>query len=176
MAAARPPQLDHRIPHGRQVHDGGYAGEILENHAGGRKRDFRLWNGLRVPGCQRADIARRDSRAVLMPEEILQKDLERIGKPVNAFIANGIEAKDIVAGIVHRQALTGSEGICHLRDPQVWVDLTSSLPRTIGAAARIIARPKVRRFNERPAAFPLFLSSLRRDSGSPDKAQRIARA
>ena len=116
-------QLDHCIPHGRKIHDRGHPGEVLENHARGGKRDLGFGLGLRVPGRQRPDIARRYRRAVLVSEEVFQQNLERVGKPVNAFIANGIEAKDIVACIVHRQALTGSKGICHLRVPQVMVRL-----------------------------------------------------
>ena len=93
----------------------------LENHARGGKRDLGFGLGLRVPGRQRPDIVRRHGGAVLVAEEVFKQDLERVGKPVYAFIANGIEAKDAVACIAHRQALAGTKGICHLRVPQVLV-------------------------------------------------------
>ena len=78
-----------RIAHRREVDDRRDAGEVLHDHARGRERDLLARLGLGVP-TRRAPRCRcgPDRLAVLVPQQVLEQDLERERQP-----------RDVVSGL-----------------------------------------------------------------------------
>ena len=56
----------------------GHAGEVLQQHAGGRERDLLLRRALHVPRRQRLDVGRLHEPAVLVAQQVLEQDLQRV--------------------------------------------------------------------------------------------------
>ncbi len=57
----------HGVAHGGEVHDGGHAGEVLHEHAGGHVGDLARRLGLGVPLCEEFNVLGGDALAVLVP-------------------------------------------------------------------------------------------------------------
>ena len=74
-------EIGHRIAHGREVDDGGDAGEVLEQHARGAEGDLVRGRGLRLPGAERADRVGADGGAVLTAQQVLEQDAQGEGQP-----------------------------------------------------------------------------------------------
>ena len=70
----------HGIAHGGEIDDGGDAGEVLHEDAGGHVGDLAGWLGLGVPGGEEADVVGGDGVAVFVAEEIFEQDAEGVGK------------------------------------------------------------------------------------------------
>jgi hypothetical protein len=70
--------LCHRVTHRPEIDQRGDTGEVLEQHAGRCEHDLARWGGSRVPARQRFDIAVIDRVPVLVTEQILEQDLERV--------------------------------------------------------------------------------------------------
>ena len=66
-----------RVAHRREVDHGRNAGEVLQEDAGDAEGDLALGAGLHIPARERFDVGAFDEGAVLVPEEILEEDLER---------------------------------------------------------------------------------------------------
>ena len=75
------------VAHGREIDDGGHAGEVLQQHARRRERDLLLRRALDVPARERLDVGRLHEAAVLVAQQVLEQDLQRerqardLGKP-----------------------------------------------------------------------------------------------
>ncbi len=74
------PHGHHGVAHGRQVDDGGDAGEVLKKHAGRHEGDLPRGDRLRVPAGQGLDLVRGDRRAVLAAQQVLEQDAQGIGE------------------------------------------------------------------------------------------------
>ena len=74
-------QVAHGIAHGGQVDDGGNAGEVLHDHAGGREGHFLAGGRVGVPARQRLDVRGADRLAVLVAQQVLEQDLQRERQP-----------------------------------------------------------------------------------------------
>jgi hypothetical protein len=85
----------HGVAHGGKVDDGGYAGEVLQQHASGHEGDFLARPGVRVPAGQSGDVLRADSQAVLGAQEVFQKHFQKKGSRA----AGGIDARRRTGGI-----------------------------------------------------------------------------
>ena len=70
-----------RVAHRGKVHDGGYAGEVLEDHARRHERYARAGVGG-APRCHRLDILLGHVPIPGLPEDILEKDPDREWEPV----------------------------------------------------------------------------------------------
>ncbi len=69
-------ECGHAVAHRGEVDDRGNAGEVLHQHARRAKADFLAGLALVLgPGGQRHDVGAGDGAAVLVPQQVLQKDL-----------------------------------------------------------------------------------------------------
>ncbi len=79
---------DRRVAHGRQVNDGGYPREILQDDAGHRERDLVVPGGWGVPVGKVSDILLGHLLAIDIAEDRLEHDPDRnretgeVGKPL----------------------------------------------------------------------------------------------
>jgi hypothetical protein len=69
---------DDAVPHRREIDHRRNAGEVLEQHAGGREGDLALRLGGHVPPGHRFDVLRIHEPPVFATDEILEQDLERV--------------------------------------------------------------------------------------------------
>src|SRR5688500_4031132 len=69
-------ELRDGVAHRGQVDGRGYAGEVLEQYTSRAERDLLLDLALHVPARHCLDGGAFDERAVLVPEKVLEKDLE----------------------------------------------------------------------------------------------------
>jgi hypothetical protein len=87
------------VPHGSEVDDAGDTGEVLEEDAGRRKGDLAMGRltGGGVTG-EGLDVGGADVEAVLVAEEVLEEELERVRNPGEVGQrGEGIEAVDVEA-------------------------------------------------------------------------------
>ena len=75
-------ELRERVAHRGEVDDGGNAGEVLQQDARGAEGDLLLGLRAHVPVGHRFDVGALHERAVLVPEQILEEDLQAEGKLV----------------------------------------------------------------------------------------------
>ena len=94
-------EMAHGIAHGRQVHHGRDAREILKQDARRHKGNF-FFSGSSstggIPPGEGTDIVRKNKTAVFMAKQIFEQDLEGEGKAgdvPDAGAFKGVEAKDI---------------------------------------------------------------------------------
>ncbi len=91
-------EIPHGVSHGREVHDRGDAGEVLQQDATGRERDLLRGLGRRYPGRDCLDVVRGDVRAVLVPQHVLEQDAQRVGQAVHVEpLLERSNAKDLVS-------------------------------------------------------------------------------
>ena len=113
-AARGAPQVRHGVPHGGEVHDGGDSREVLEEDACGPKRDLPLLVAAVRPRGHGADVIGRDRVAVLVPEEVLEQDPDRIRQAGDARDARALERAQVVVGdplALDLQRGAGSEAV-----------------------------------------------------------------
>ena len=70
----------HGVAHGGEVDDGGDAGEVLHEDAGGHPGDFAGGLGFGIPPGEEFDVVGGDGLAVFVAEEILEQDAEAEGQ------------------------------------------------------------------------------------------------
>jgi hypothetical protein len=105
----------HGVAHGREVDDGGNAGEVLHQHARRAEGDFLAGLALVVqPGGDGFDVRLGDRAAVLGAQQVLQQHLHREGKRRNAgkAVLLGFNEAVIDVGLVpDLQRLPGLETV-----------------------------------------------------------------
>ena len=69
-------QADAPVAHRRQIDHARDAGEILQQHACGRERDFLLKLRAGLPSRQRLDVVRAHEALVFMAQQILEQHLQ----------------------------------------------------------------------------------------------------
>ena len=99
-------EVPHRLAHGRQVDDGGNAGQVLHDHPGRAELDLGGGLGGGVPRHQRRDLLGRDVHAVLGPQQVLQQDLEA-EREVAAAARRRVQPVDLIAGVTDAAACRG---------------------------------------------------------------------
>ncbi len=89
------------IAHGGKIDDGGDAGEVLHEDAGGHVGDFAGWLGFRVPIGEEFDVGGSDVNAVFAAEQIFKQNFEADGKAseIEPAGAEGREAMDGVGAV-----------------------------------------------------------------------------
>src|SRR3989337_2624024 len=85
-------ELDHRIAHRRKVSHGRYPGKVLQYPPARNKGNLRVRLGLRIPVRERQDILARYVPAVLVPQQVFQEDLERVGQSTCVTFLDGVES------------------------------------------------------------------------------------
>ena len=72
-------QLGHRVAHGRQVHHGRYAGEVLQDDPSRHERDLHFGGGggARPPRGQSYHIGVSHDPLAGVPKHVLEEDLDR---------------------------------------------------------------------------------------------------
>ena len=73
-------ELDERVAHRGEVAHRGNAGEVLHQHARGAELDLVLDALLGVPAGDRLDVGGLDGLAVLVAEQVLEQDAQRVGQ------------------------------------------------------------------------------------------------
>ena len=93
-------QAPHGLAHRRQIHYRGDAGEILHQHPRRHEGDLLGRLGLRIPAREGLDVLRRDVHPILVAQQVLQEDLERIGQGGDRqAVFECLEAVDLVVGV-----------------------------------------------------------------------------
>jgi hypothetical protein len=98
--------LAHRVAHGRQIDDGGHPGEVLHQHPGGPERDLPPAVAGTIasarPLRQGGDVVVGDLQPVVVAQQVLEQDLERIGQPADPEVvlerAESLDAVPPTAG------------------------------------------------------------------------------
>ena len=100
------PQPLHRRAHRGQVHHGGYAGEILEEHPRGHERHLDIHRRRRPPPRQTANIVFRDQLPIDGVQDPLQEDLDGEWQAIqprnDPALFQGLEPKDRDAALPRR--------------------------------------------------------------------------
>ena len=68
------------VAHGGEIDHAGHAGEVLQDHAGGREVDVLGGQLLEIGSRKSCDVLLLDVDAILVAEEVLQQHLVRIGQ------------------------------------------------------------------------------------------------
>jgi hypothetical protein len=126
------PGPGHRGAHRREVDHRGHAGEVLQQHPGGRERHHGLGRRGLGPAHQRLDVGLRDVQPADLAEQVLEQDLDRErqrGRVAEPELCEAVEA--VVGGAVLEQrprpVVIGS----HVARPSRVVSLWTGLyPRT----------------------------------------------
>src|SRR5208283_2440883 len=103
-----------RFAHRGQVHDGGDAGEILQQDARGHKGNFFLF-AAGLPACERADIFGANGASILAAQQVFQQNAEGEGQPdelSEALLFQLFEALNLKSLRANVQVVSRSEGIC----------------------------------------------------------------
>jgi len=79
----------HGIAHGSEIDDGGDAGEVLHEDAGGHVGDLAGGLGGGVPLGEEADVVGGDGASVFVAEEVFEQDAEREGELGEVVLAEG---------------------------------------------------------------------------------------
>ncbi len=91
--------------HGGQIHDRGHAGEILHQHARRHERNFVRRLGVRLPARHGLDLPAGHRGAVLAPQQVLEKNLQRKRQPLQwqASRLQGAQTEDLEAAVANAQ-------------------------------------------------------------------------
>ena len=110
-----PSQQLHAVAHGGEVHHGGYAGEILHQHAGRAEADFRFALAAIVePGNKGFNVRLLHRAAIFKTQQVLKQHLHRIGQLGDALQAILLCRGDAVISIglgPYFQGLAAFEGV-----------------------------------------------------------------
>jgi hypothetical protein len=105
-------EIPHRVAHRSEVDDGRHAGEVLQQHAAGSEGDLLGGLGARDPAGYRLDVRFRDRDAVLVPQDVLEQDAERVRKPQHVEPAlERLDAEDLERAAADVELRPGSEAI-----------------------------------------------------------------
>src|SRR5207245_10378549 len=86
-------EADDPVAHRREIDDGGNPSEVLEQDARGRERDLLLRATREIPPREGFDVRRLHEAAVLVPKQVLEKDLHRVWQARNFAEALGLERR-----------------------------------------------------------------------------------
>ena len=91
----------HRVAHGGKIHDAGNPSEILQQHARRQERDLALAGLLRLPAGQGLHVVGIDRLVVLVAQQVLEQDLQRVGKALHGETGRlePLEAVDRIAAV-----------------------------------------------------------------------------
>jgi hypothetical protein len=157
------PQVLDRGPHGRQVHHGRDAGEILQDHPGRHVRKLHVGRRRGMPSRQIPDVGIGDQLAVYRSQHRLEKDLDREGHAVDAGgeagLLQGVQAVNRGRAVSSLEGAAGAENVgFHGFPPVIRSTTAPRMPTPIltvgeqGWPREILARqPKESRNYDSPA-------------------------
>jgi hypothetical protein len=108
------PQPPRSVAHGGQIDQGRHPGKILQQHAGGAKRDLLLRRCARFPFRQGRDVFGAHGYAVLVANQVFQEYLEGHGQAGDLShppFLESIEEKDFIGSFPDRHAHQGAEAV-----------------------------------------------------------------
>ena len=91
-----PAELRERVAHRGEIHHAWHAGEILEQHARRAEGDLLVHPCAHVPRRHREHVLRLHEGAVLVPEEILEEDLQREREGRDRVAGNGLQRVEAI--------------------------------------------------------------------------------
>ena len=100
-----------RVPHGGKIDNGGHPGEVLHENPSGGEGDLIVRLGGGVPRGQPLDVRLGDRNTVLVAEEVLQQNLQRIGQVLHAEAVEGRQCEDRVLPVADCEVATAAEGV-----------------------------------------------------------------
>ena len=103
-----PAEFGHGVAHGRQIHQGRHAGEVLQEHPRGHKGDFGAGLGLGAPVHQRLQVACLHKGLVLVAQQVFQQDFEGVGqapRPLRLRVAEDAVVLTARGNAGHRKVL-----------------------------------------------------------------------
>ena len=117
--AAEPGQ---RVAHGGEVDHAGHAGEVLHEDPLGGEGDLvgavagalAVALGVGAPAGDGDDVVGRYVRAVLVAQQVLEDDLDRVGQPVDVVAlgeGGGLDVEDLVRAVADGQIGPGAERV-----------------------------------------------------------------
>ena len=105
----------HRVAHGREVHDRGHAGEVLEDDPRGHERDLGLAAAARPPGGEGRDVLLAHDAAAGVAQRVLEQDLEGDGRSPEVDPEGEAGGRERVEAVEVREAGaergSGTEGV-----------------------------------------------------------------
>ncbi len=101
------------VAHGGEIDDGGDAGEVLHEDAGGHVGDFAAGLGLGVPVGEEVDVVGGDGDAVFAAEQVFEQDFEAEGQAgeIETLGLEGGEAIDGVGAVAGGERGTAVEAV-----------------------------------------------------------------
>ena len=103
----------HSITHGSQIDHGRDTGEILHEHARGRKSDFPGRNGIRLPLGKKTNVIRGHAAAIFGAQQVFKKNSQRVRKVlcIAHMLVNRIKPVNLVFPVTGTQFGTTIECI-----------------------------------------------------------------
>ena len=121
-------EIDHRLPHRREIDHRRHPGQILHQHARRAERDLAVRALVGEPGADRLDVVDRDGAAVFQAHQVFQQHLERerqardVAEP--GRLRRRVEAEIIVELAVDIEGAAGLQGVvagdAHGGSPLLW--------------------------------------------------------
>ena len=106
--------LTHRLAHRGKIHYRRDACEVLQQHAARRERDLGRRLSPGIPVRQRLDICSRDVHTVLVAQQVLEQDLERVGQAAHVMLRRQrVQAEYLVLVRSDLQGRAGVEAVGH---------------------------------------------------------------
>ncbi len=100
------------VAHCREVDDTRHAGEVLEEDARRRVRDLPGSAAAGLITGQGLHVSRFHARAVLVAQQVLEEELDRVGDPPEIRdLLEGRQAMDAVAPVTDLQGALGAEAV-----------------------------------------------------------------
>ena len=104
--------LLHRVAHRGEVDDRGHAGEVLHQDPRRGERDLDAGLGVRVPARKRLDVLGAHRLPVLVPQQVLEQDLQRERQPRDVVARlQRVQAIDLVVAVTDGECRPGIEAV-----------------------------------------------------------------
>ena len=104
-------EVSYRVPESSQIDDGRDPGEVLEEDPLGAE-GHRGRGGIPWPRREPGDIVSADDSVVLVAQEVLQEDLDRVGQPGDVgHVPESGKPPDLVVLVSHSQWRPGAEAV-----------------------------------------------------------------
>ena len=106
-------ELGHGVAHGGEVDDRRHAGEVLHDDARRREGDLARGQFPRVRLGERQDVVASDALAVLVAQQVLEQDLQRVGEASDVGLGDRVERAILVTAAAGFELAAGLEAVLH---------------------------------------------------------------
>ncbi len=121
-------ELRHGVAHGGEVHDGRHAREVLHDDARRRECDLALRQLARIRIREGEDVGTGHAAAVLVPQQVLEQDLQRVGETPDRVPGERVECEVVVALAADGELAAGFEAVLH-ETSSGCIDIIAAPPR-----------------------------------------------